>query len=275
MTLRKSSLTTGWYPQDPEEIIRFLSVFSASPYDGPARAVIAPHASWFYSGKMAAMAIACLDRQIETLAIIGGHVPADRKPLFAMEDAVQTPLGKMMFDTELRTAMLGETDGQEDSFPDNTVEVLLPMARFFFPKALLLWMRLPENMSSFEAGKTLATVAARQGRKLAVVASADLTHYGPNYGFTPMGTGPEALRWVEEVNDRRFIEAVEAGNPAEMLERARTECSSCSAGAVLGAMGFAQASGIGPAQLLEYGTSADVEKNSPKVSFVSYAAFAF
>ena len=80
---------------------------------------------------------------------------------------------------------------------------------------------------------------------------------------------------MEEVNDRRLIEAVEAGNPAEMLERAKTENSSCSAGAVLGVMGFAQASGIGPGRLLEYGTSADVEKNSPRGSFVSYASFTF
>ncbi|MCL2193701.1 MAG: AmmeMemoRadiSam system protein B [Treponema sp.] len=272
MTLRKSSLTTGWYPQNPEEIIRFLTI---SPDTGPVRAVIAPHAGWFYSGKIAARAIACLDRKIETLVIIGGHLPAGQKPLFAMEDAVQTPLGRMTLDTELRAAMLTEIDGREDSLPDNTVEVLLPMARFFFPEASLLWMRLPDNVSSFEAGKKLAAIAGKQGRKLAVIASADLTHYGPNYDFTPVGTGPEALRWVEDVNDRRFIDAVESGNPAEVLERAKTENSSCSAGAVLGAMGFAQAAGIGPARLLEYGTSADAEKALPRASFVSYASFTF
>ncbi|MCL2191355.1 MAG: AmmeMemoRadiSam system protein B [Treponema sp.] len=257
---------------DPGEITRFLSGFDMG---APVRAVIAPHAGWFYSGKIAARAIARLDRQVETLAVIGGHLPGNGRPLFAMEDAVQTPLGKMALDAELRAAMLGETGGREDNIPDNTVEVLLPMARFFLPEASLLWMRLPENMSSFEAGKTLAAVAARLGRRLAVVASADLTHYGPGYGFAPAGIGPEALRWVEEVNDRRFIEAVEAGNPAEVLERAKTEKSSCSAGAVLGAMGFAQASGMNPAKLLEYGTSAGAEKNSPKASFVGYASFTF
>jgi len=268
-------LTTGWYPQNQEEIISFLSGSDIDQVSTPVRAVIAPHAGWFYSGKTAARAIACLDRKIETLAVIGGHLSAGHKPLFAMEDAVQTPLGRIPLDTELRTAMIAETEGQADNFPDNTVEVLLPMARFFFPEALLLWMRLPENMSSFETGKTLASVAARQGRKLAVVASADLTHYGANYGFNPKGTGHVALRWVREVNDRRFIDAVEAGNPAEVLERAKTENSSCSAGAVLGAMGFAQASGMGQARLLEYGTSVDAEKASPMVSFVGYASFTF
>jgi len=178
-------------------------------------------------------------------------------------------------DTELRGAVMAQINGMEDGFPDNTVEVFLPMVRFFFPGVSLLWMRLPDEMSSFDAGIALAELGKKLGRSIAVLASADLTHYGPNYDFAPKGTGPEALNWVREVNDCRFIEAVELGNPREVLERAKTDRSSCSAGAVLGAMGFARESQIGPARLLEYGTSVDAEKASPKTSFVTYAAFAF
>ena len=278
MSLRKSLLPAGWYPQNPDEIAGFLGGFVKTT--GVAQAAIAPHAGWSYSGRIAAGAVAGLDRKAETLAVIGGHLPAGRKPLFAMEDAARTPLGDMQMDTELRTAMLGETDWQEDGFRDgrvdNTVEVLLPMARFFLPAASLLWMRLPSDISSFAVGKALAAAAQRLGRQLAVLASADLTHYGRGFGFAPMGTGPEALRWVREVNDRRFIEAVESGDPAAVLERAEKDLSSCSAGAVAGAMGFAQALGLGPARLLEYGTSADAENASePPGSFVGYAAFVF
>jgi len=273
MSLRKSSLAPGWYPQNSEEITHFLSEFDRVA--GSTRAAVAPHAGWSYSGRIAARAASLLDRVADTLAIIGGHLPAGRKPLFAMEDAVWTPLGNMAVDTELRAAMLSETAGEGDRSRDNTVEVLLPMARFFLPDASLLWMRLPSEISSFEAGKALAAVARGQGRRLAVLASADLTHYGPGYGFAPKGVGPEALRWVREVNDRRFIEAVGSGDPALVLERAGADSSSCSAGAVLGAMGFAQAMGAGKARLLEYGTSADAEKPPPPGSFVGYAAFAF
>jgi AmmeMemoRadiSam system protein B len=46
-----------------------------------------------------------------------------------------------------------------------------------------------------------------------------------------------------------------------------------SAGAVLGAMGFADYAGLGRAQLLEYGTSADAE--AVPDSFVGYASMAF
>jgi AmmeMemoRadiSam system protein B len=275
MNIRDYSLPAGWYPRDRDEIDRFLSGFDS----GPARAgaAIAPHAGWFFSGRIAARAVSALDRQAETVVVIGGHLPAGSPPLCAMEDAARTPLGTMRIDAELREALRGELAGREDRYRDNTVEVLLPMARFFFPEALLLWLRLPADSSAFAAGAAIAQTAERLGRKAVVLASTDLTHYGSNYGFTPRGGGPEALQWMREVNDARFIEAVEAGKPETVLERAGREQSACSAGAVLGALGFAQKSGLPAARLLEYGTSADAlaaESAESPESFVGYAAFA-
>jgi hypothetical protein len=103
------------------------------------------------------------------------------------------------------------------------------------------------------------------------------------------------------VNDRRFIEAVEAGDPGLVLSRAEGEKSACSAGAVLGVMGFAAAlrekargdesagakagprpgTGGRPAaaaagDLLAYSPSAAVtlkEEGTLPDSFVGYAAF--
>jgi len=274
MNLRESFLPAGWYPRDSGEISRFLS--GITPGKGKSPAAIAPHAGWRYAGKIAARAMASLDAAIETLVVIGGHLPAGYPSLFAMEDAVSTPLGPMTINTALRDALLKELGGKEDRYPDNTVEVLLPMARFFFPKASLLWLRLPAQLPSFDAGKSVAAAADTLGCAVAVLASTDLTHYGSHYGFTPQGTGPDALRWVREVNDRGFIDAVISGGPAAVLERADTDSSSCSAGAVLGAMGFASAKGLGAARLLEYGTSVDgVDADAEVDSFVGYAAMAW
>ena len=61
-----------------------------------------------------------------------------------------------------------------------------------------------------QLGTLLADYLKSSGLRAVVVASTDLTHYGPNYEFEPMGTGEEALRWVSEVNDPDFIRAVEA-----------------------------------------------------------------
>jgi len=273
MQIREYSLPMGWYPRESAEVSRFLAGFR---YNGHfSRAAVAPHAGWYYSGRVAARAVSRLAPDAETVIVIGGHL-SDSPPLFAMEDAVRTPFGPMPIDDKLRGVLLEKLDGREDRYRDNTVEVLLPMVRFFFPQARLLWLRLGAQSSSFESGKAIAREAAKLNRKANVIASTDLTHYGDNYGFSPKGRGEAALRWVRETNDAAFIKAVESGNSGEVLRRAGQDSSACSAGAVLGAMGFAQEESLGGARLLEYATSADVrDDEGVPDSFVGYAAMVF
>jgi AmmeMemoRadiSam system protein B len=236
-------------------------------------AAVAPHAGWHYSGAIAARAALSLDRDAETVAVIGGHLPGGLSVLIAGEDAVKTPLGEMPLDKELGLAVSQALDCKPDRYADNTVEVLTPMVHYLFPKAKLLWLRFPADAGSLQAGKELALIAGRLGRKLAVLGSTDLTHYGDNSGFSPRGEGEAALAWVRDVNDARFIEAVLSGDSAEILRRAEAERSACSAGAVLGALGFALERGAGKAELLAYGTSADQSPGAVPDSFVGYGAF--
>jgi AmmeMemoRadiSam system protein B len=271
---RKPCLPAPWYPHDPVAAAAFLEPFR--PLQPAGDAAVAPHAGWYYSGAPAAMAAAALaGGTADTVAVLGGHLPAGAGPLFAMEDACLTPFGELEIDGELRDLVKKALSGQEDVWADNTVEVLLPIVKNFFPGAKLLWARFPAELSSFEAGKTLAKVALSLGRRIKVLGSTDLTHYGSAYGFSPRGFGRGALEWVKTVNDRRFIEAVIDGSPREILDRAEREKSACSAGAVLGALGFAEeaAGGKKPAgELLDYRTSADVT-GDPGDSFVGYMAF--
>ncbi|MDR2069033.1 MAG: AmmeMemoRadiSam system protein B, partial [Spirochaetaceae bacterium] len=54
--------------------------------------------------------------------------------------------------------------------------------------------------------------------------------------------------------------------------------AACSAGAVLGALGFACEGGLDPGELIAYGTSADLmgrDSSAPPDSFVGYAAIAW
>ena len=241
------------------------------PHGGAGQAAVAPHAGWYYSGALAARAVSSLvGTNPAVVAVIGGHLPAGARPLFAMEDAVLTPFGEMDIDVELRDLLYGELSGGEDRRADNTVEVLLPMVRCLFPEAKLLWARFPADMSAFEGGAALAAAAASLGRRTVLLASTDLTHYGDAYGFCPRGRGQAALDWVKTVNDRRFIEAVIDGDPKKVLARAGAEKSACSAGAVLAALGFVPRLA---AKLLAYRTSADLAGEIPG-SFVGYAALA-
>jgi AmmeMemoRadiSam system protein B len=279
MTLRKRALTQGWYPENAEAIRDFLA-----PIPRPARyarAAVAPHAGWVYSGAIAAASVAALDPQADTVAVIGGHLPAGIPPLFAEEDAFASPLGNMEMDQELRALLRKELCGKQfprgtapDRYKDNTVEVLMPLVHYFFPQAWVLWFRLPAEIASFEAGKLLYQAGKSLNRNLVALGSTDLTHYGVQYDFSPQGTGRAALDWVREVNDRRFIDALIQGKEEPILERALEDRSACSVGAALGALGFAQAGGAGTGELWAYGTSADRSgpEQEPPDSFVGYAA---
>ena len=273
MQIREYSLSAGWFPRAPGSVSAFLSEFGNS--SNTARAAVAPHAGWYYCGRIAARAVSALNPEAETVAVIGGHLPGGTRPLFAMEDAVRTPFGHIPINREFRSILMDKLDGAEDRFRDNTVEVLLPMVHYFFPKANLIWLRLGAENASLQAGRIISEAAAELKLNINVLASTDLTHYGPNYGFSPHGTGKAALRFVREENDAKFIKALEAGNSREILRCAEQDHCACSAGAVLGALGFANAEGFGNARLLEYGTSADVDGGGEPDSFVGYAALQF
>lgn len=277
MMLRRRNLPPGWYPEDAEGIVKLLSswVDERAPGSG-AKAAVAPHAGWAFSGRLAAMAASSL-REAETVAVIGGHLPASSAPLAAFEDAFETPLGALQSDAELREALAAELSTREggslilrgDEVPDNTVEVQLPIVKARFPGSKLLWLRAPNGRGAIILGEALSRAAAGLGRSVACIGSTDLTHYGPAYGFSPAGRGATAERWVREQNDKTFIEALLALDPAAALERGEEDQSACSSGAAAAALAFALKEGATRAELLAYATSLEVRRDD---SFVGYAA---
>ncbi|MDR2742642.1 MAG: AmmeMemoRadiSam system protein B [Treponema sp.] len=268
MNLRKRILPPGWYPQSAEKVRQFLEQCSLKRHSPDAIAVIAPHAGWYYSGRIAAGALNVMKPGADTVIVIGGHLPAGTPPLFAEEDGAFTPLGELEIDREFRDLLWKELGGKPDRYYDNTVEVMLPMVKFFFPRSRLIWLRLGAEIQSYDVGKTIAAIGSSLKRQFVLIGSTDLTHYGLNYDFAPQGTGRKALEWMKNENDAAFIQAVMSGDGGETLRRATMDRSSCSAGAVLACMGYAQSLAASGAALLSYGTSVD----TPETSFDGAAA---
>jgi len=292
MAVRRRVLPRGWYPDEGESVRELVAAWlgkKAPPQSEKATprgalAAVAPHAGWAFSGRLAAEAVSSLlpagagasSRSFPTVAVFGGHLPPGASPLAAREPAYETPLGSVLADLELLSALENALRGKlalrVDEEPDNTVEVLLPLIAAILPGARVLWLRSPNDASSLALGEALAAAASSLGRVVVGLGSTDLSHYGPNYGFSPKGRGPAAEAWVREVNDRRFIEALLALDAAEALARGESERSACSSGAASAALAFALASGAKRAELFDYATSLDVRRDE---SFVGYAAIGF
>jgi len=256
-------------------------MLGASPPPRGAVAGVAPHAGWEFSGALACAVFASLAEDLDTIVIIGGHLAPSDAILCASEAEYETPLGNVPADLELVSRLKEILPIAEDRWADNTVEVQLPFARQFFPEARCLGMRAPPSAKAGELGRAIAESARSAGSRVAVVGSTDLTHYGPNYGFAPMGSGARAVEWVKNVNDRRFVEALLAMDEAGAVARATGEHSACSAGGAVAAMAFARAAGAARGELLEYRTSRDVHRlgregsERPSESFVGYAAVVY
>lgn len=268
MRVRKRSLPPGWYPDTPERTRTAIARMKVPASEAQGIAGVVPHAGWEFSGRVALEVFTCLSRRIDTIVIIGGHLgPADGI-LCAAEDLYDTPLGEVTADLELREKLGASLPLREDRVADNTVEVQLPFVRHLFPEARVLGMRVAPSEDARRLGQALAAAARSLGRRISVVGSTDLTHYGANYGFQPRGEGAAAVAWVRDVNDKRFIDALLSMDFSAALERATREHSACSAGGALAAMTFARENGVQKGDLLSYATSYDVH---PSDSFVGYA----
>lgn len=280
MELRRRALGAGWYPASGEacraQIEGYLRAAPPRPV-GLAHVVggIVPHAGWFFSGRLAAWTFAAAaGEQPEVIILFGGHL-SHGPPRLIMEDAWETPLGDLALAPEL-AAELAERLGcrHEPPGPDNTLEVHLPMLKYLFPRVKLLAARAPHLKVAFKLGEEAVRICQERGLRCLAFGSTDLTHYGPDYGFLPAGSGPQALEWVKGVNDARFIEAAVRLDAAALLRLGTEEGSACSAGAAAAAVVVAgRLLGATRGHLLASYTSADVA--SLGESFVGYAAIIF
>ena len=208
MTIRKRSLPRGWYPytesQCREQIESFTKDFVhiESQWLGG----IAPHAGWDFSGRGAARVFSTIARGSapDCVVIYGGHLSSQDHPIIYTEQNWETPCGMIAMQTTIVKDILNSRAAQpaHPRFADNTVEVLLPFVRFFFPRASLVAVHSPASERAIKLGEVVADFIQSRKLEAVYIASADLTHYGPNYGFAPMGTGLAAVKWVKEENDK-------------------------------------------------------------------------
>jgi AmmeMemoRadiSam system protein B len=241
------------------------------PGGGRAVSVIAPHAGWVFSGKLAAKAIwrgasSLGPEGPELVAVLGGHLaPGDQTICFG-EKAWATPLGDLEIASELNQRLSGPLAPVEWRGPtdDNTIEVQLPLVRLFCPRARLWPLRVASGPAALALGDLLAELS-RQARLL-IVASTDLTHYGRVYGFAPAGSGAAGESFRRD-NDRLFIEAALALDPELMMSVGEGRRAACSAGAAAAAVQAAKALGA-EAVLLDHYSSCDI---SPGAQSVGYA----
>ncbi|MBW1646863.1 MAG: AmmeMemoRadiSam system protein B [Deltaproteobacteria bacterium] len=283
MNVRKPILAGSWYPATADECRRQIETFLRDPVikpPAPGRRVggIVPHAGWAYSGAVACNVIRYLaeGEPPDTVVVYGMHLPPEGANHIMAEGGWETPLGVLEIDAELAGELTAEfsfvVETARRFVQDNTIELQLPFIRHFFGDAKLLPLGVPPAKATIALARRVAAVAAALGRRIKVLGSTDLTHYGLNYGFAPRGIGPESLAWVRDENDRRIVDAMLRLEPETVISEALARHNACCAGAAAAAIETGRRLGADAAHLLAYTTS---HEKSPGPSFVGYAGLIF
>jgi AmmeMemoRadiSam system protein B len=283
--VRPAVFAGSWYPAQASECEREIKAFMEKNGITPPRnphpvGGIVPHAGWYFSGRIACNVIRFLKRselpQPDVLVVFGMHLHASSPNVMMPKGAWETPLGEIPVAEDLASELAKKFPFRletPDKFSqDNTIELQLPFIKYFFPDAKILAVGVAPNDSSLAIGKAVVDISRRLGLSIRVVGSTDLTHYGPNYGFTSHGSGSSAVAWVKQENDRRVIEAMLDLDPARVISEASASQNACCPGAAASAILAGRHLGAKDAETILYATSFD---RSPGDSFVGYVGIVF
>jgi len=223
---------------------------------------IVPHAGWICSGRVAGEVWAALAEHSRpaTIFLTGSvHTMDLRRPALDEASAWASPMGAIEVDDRLRRAIaeLADFDTLHAAHVhEHALEVQLPMIRQSFGESVkIVPCMIPRHPKAARWGEALGELLAGWDEPVLVVASSDLTHYGPNYGFTPRGADEAGCKWAYEVNDRRLLDLVETMAADRVVEHTQTHHSACGGGAMAAVMAAAQALDAGRGHILEHTNS--------------------
>lgn len=269
MDKRREAIVAGiFYPDDPTSLASEVDSLLAGAGDPPSsRIAAAPHASFPYSGEIAALAWKALSgRKIDTVAIIAPRHRPDEGMVYLPESSVfQCPLGDVRVDRKLVDELedCGTIFTRNDipHFEEHGIEVQLPFMKRLFPEATLVPVLLGRptaaSVKSLAAGISLV-LGGRES--CAVLLSVDLA-------------ADSDPRRAASRSDR-IIELVTGGDWKGLLDMdSREESGSCGSGPFAALL----ASGIvdGKRALILGRSDSASRRQSGEERLVHYAALAF
>lgn len=286
MPTRLPAVAGAFYPLQADacrqQVEHYLSQAQPQQISGPILGGIVPHAGWVYSGATAARVYAFAVNQglPETVVLLGAvHQWGVAVPTIYPAGSWRTPLGDVNIDDELGTALREASgglvgSGEKAHRQEHSIEVQVPFIQHLMPQASILPIAVPSEENALDLGNYLQTAIHYLQRKVLVIASSDLTHYGPSYGFTPAGIGLKGFEWARS-NDAHLLQLAGEMRAADLLAFAESQRSACGAGAIAALITYMQAMGAHRGQLLHYTTSYDVLPTGRPSDMVGYGAMVY
>lgn len=274
MMIREPAVAGTFYPRERDrcraELENCLQRASQTPATIDAEIVrplggVVPHAGWICSGAVAGRVIReiaqrCMPKVIVIFGAI--HVTHGPRATVFPSGAWQTPLGLAGVEGRVVERLCGQTNLLEiDAHAherEHSIEVEVPFIQQLLPQALIVPIMVPATNRAAALGTAVGRACKSFDINAVFLASTDLTHYGPGYGFMPKGIGMAGLKWAKEVNDRRMIDLIVAMRENDAVSEAGSNLNACGSGAIAATLAACKAMGARRATLLEHTTSHEV-----------------
>lgn len=289
MSIRKPAVAGQFYGGSQSECLAEIQEcmpesISDANLPSPIVAGVVPHAGWIFSGPLAATvfrSIRQINGDVDTFVLFGAaHRFFDGNAVVYDSGQWETPLGRIDVDRELAKAIVarGAEANPGAHKGEHSIEVQVPFIQFLFPQAKIVPVIVPASGFDPSFAAKIGKLLQNESKKTVCIASTDLTHYGPRYGFCPEGAGQAAIRWAKDVNDMQFIDLALKMEADDLVETAMESGSACGPAAVGTVVAIAKAMGRDHGVLLGHTTSSEImmEKFSQlSEESVGYAAIVY
>jgi len=196
--VRASALAGSWYPAERGRLRDAIDNFCGEAPDAKLKgrlvALIAPHAGYTWSGRVAGYAYRQVKRDAVKRVILLGpsHYAGFRGFSIASADVWRTPLGEVAVDgavcEKLRAHRLHVANDAWQK-PEHSLEIELP----FLQRTAGDFTLVPILVGQLRAGDAEAIAAAIKPfvtKDTLIVVSSDFTHYGPRFQYVPFEKNP-------------------------------------------------------------------------------------
>jgi AmmeMemoRadiSam system protein B/AmmeMemoRadiSam system protein A len=272
--VRKAMVADAFYPGNYEELKSALNSYigeeNTLSSGNEVIGLIAPHAGYVFSGKVAGTAYRELKgRKYDAVIIIApSHVSGFPGSSVFSGDAYETPLGIVKVDKELAKSISKgggllkySTEGHEWDGPrgEHSLEVQLPFIQSVLPDVPIIPIIMgSQNFESCDQlMQSIVKSVKESGKKALLVASSDLSHFHDEE--------------TAHILDSQIVSAFENFQYFKLASQFFTRrWEACGGGPIVTVMMAAELLGANKCSVCKYATSADSEYPTGKSKVVGY-----
>lgn len=261
--IRKPAVAYQFYPGEPAALKKNVeSLAKAKTEKKDVVAMIAPHAGYVYSGKIAGSVYSRVKLPDNILLLGPNHTGLGEKVAIMSDGEWEMPFGRITINRDIAHLLFEESylfsNDATAHLREHSLEVQLPFIYYFNPNAAIVPVTIMHlsYKECEEAGKAIANAIRKYREKVLMVVSSDMNHYESDA--------------VTRKKDKKAIDKILALNPEGLMATVfRENISMCGIIPAVIALVAAKELGAERAELVDYATSGDTSGDYDNV--VGYA----